>query len=269
MAYWAQPLQLKVPLRGTLSPPLSPPLRSDPLRYPFKVPLEGTLEGTLQGLLKVPLRYPSRYPLSLPLSPPLRSPLRYPCQRGLKMTDFPHLFCHFLLFHFSNSSHLGPSVSPPLASFSHLSPAYSLASYRQQDSVGHSGPLGPWLPPLSSLRPSRSFRPTRSMACFSLSLASVQLGLSRSFRPTQSLAASVLVFTSLLCFSTTALTQSVIPAHSVFGNFLALPCFCPPPFSFTWEDHFRETVFSIFSDPENGSILKHRPIWIIRKILCV
>ena len=37
----------------------------------------------------------------------------------------------------------------------------------------------------------------------------------------------------------------------------------------TWEDHFRETVFSIFSDPENGSILKHRPIWIIRKILCV
>ena len=86
------------------------------------------------------------------------------------MTDFPHLFCHFLLFHFSNSSHLGSSVSPPLASFSHLSPAYSLASSRQQDSVGHSGPLGPWLPPLSSLRPSRSFRPTRSMACFSLSL---------------------------------------------------------------------------------------------------
>ena len=30
-----------------------------------------------------------------------------------------------------------------------------------------------------------------------------------------------------------------------------------------------ETVFSIFSDPENGSILKHRPIWIIRKVLCV
>ena len=115
-------------------------------------------------------------------------------QRGLKMTDFPHLFCHFLLFHYSISSHLGSSVSPPLASFSHLSPIYSLASYRQQDSVG-------WLPPLSSLRPSRSFRPTRSMACFSLSLASVQLGLSRSFRPTQSLAASVLVFTSLLSAS--------------------------------------------------------------------
>ena len=64
------------------------------------------------------------------------------------MTDFPHLFCHFLLFHFSNSSHLCPSVSPPLASFSHLSPAYSFASFRQQDSVGHSGPLGPWLPSL-------------------------------------------------------------------------------------------------------------------------
>ena len=104
-------------------------------------------------------------------------------QRGLKMTDFPHLFCHFLLFQVSTSSHLGSFVSPPLASFSHLSPAYSLASSRQQDSVGHSGPLGPWLPPLSSLRPSRSFRPTRSMACFSLSLASVQLGLCRSFRP--------------------------------------------------------------------------------------
>ena len=58
------------------------------------------------------------------------------------MTDFPHLFCHFLLFHFSNSSHLCPSVSPPLASFSHLSPAYSPASFRLQDSVGHSGPLG-------------------------------------------------------------------------------------------------------------------------------
>ena len=44
---------------------------------------------------------------------------------------------------------------------------------------------------------------------------------------------------------------------------------CSPCLSCTWEDHFRETVFSIFSDPENGSILKHRPIWIIRKILCV
>ena len=59
------------------------------------------------------------------------------------MTDFPHFFCHFLLFQFSTSSHLGYFVSPPLASFSHLSPAYSLASSRQQDSVGHSGPLGP------------------------------------------------------------------------------------------------------------------------------
>ena len=107
------------------------------------------------------------------------------------MTDFPHLFCHFLLFHFSNSSHLCPSVSPPLASFSHLSPAYSPASFRQQDSVGHSGPLGPWL---------QSVIPAHSVYCvfsFSLSLASVQLGLSRSFRPTQSLVASVLAFTSL------------------------------------------------------------------------
>ena len=30
-----------------------------------------------------------------------------------------------------------------------------------------------------------------------------------------------------------------------------------------------ETVFSIFSGPENGSILKHRPIWTIRKVPCV
>ena len=62
------------------------------------------------------------------------------------------------------------SVSPPLASFSHLSPAYSPASFRQQDSVGHSGPLGPWLPPLSSPRPSRSFRPLGLLRVFFLSL---------------------------------------------------------------------------------------------------
>ena len=69
---------------------------------------------------------------------------------------------------------------------------------KDKDSVGHSGPLGPWLLPLSSPQPSRSFRPTRSTGCFlSLSPASVQLGLSRSFRPTQSLDASVLAFTSL------------------------------------------------------------------------
>ena len=152
------------------------------------------------------------------------------------MIDFPHLFCHFLLFHFSNSFHLGPSVSPPLASFSHLSPAYSLASYRQQDSVGHSGPLGPWLPPLSSLRPSRSFRPTRSMACFSLSLSCLGAAWAQSVIPAHSVPCCLCICLhfSSLCFSTTALTQSVIPAHSVFGNFLALPCFLPPPFSFSF-----------------------------------
>ena len=147
------------------------------------------------------------------------------------MTEVPHLFCHFLLFHFSTSSHLGLFVSPPLASFSHLSPAYSLASSRQQDSVGHSGPLGPWLPPLSSLRPSRSFRPTRSMACFALSLASVQLGLSRSFRPTQSLAASVFVCTFLLSASPPPprLSRSFRPTRSLATSSLflasALPLF--------------------------------------------
>ena len=165
---------------------------------------------------------------------------------------------------------------------------------------------GPWLLPFSSPRPSRSFWPTRSTACFlSLSPASVQLGLSRSFRPTQSLAASVLAFTSLFYaspplprlsrsfrptrslatsspflasalplfyyfflvspkpepsrsfrptrflaasllvfpltllplsplsyFFSTARTQWVIPARSVFSNLLSLPCFRPPP-SFT------------------------------------
>ena len=90
------------------------------------------------------------------------------------MTDFPHLFCVSFFppsTPLTNSSHLCPSVSPPFASFSHPSPAYSFASFRQQNSVGHSGPLGPWLLPLSSPRPSRSFRPTRSTGCFlSLSL---------------------------------------------------------------------------------------------------
>ena len=133
----------------------------------------------------------------------------------------------------TNSFHLCPSVSPPFTSFSHPSPAYSFASFRQQDSVGHSGPLGPWLLPFSSPRPSRSFRPTRSTACFlSLSPASVQLGLSRSFRPTQSLAASVLAFTSLFYASPPLprLSRSFRPTRSLATSspFLAsaLPLFC-------------------------------------------
>ena len=86
------------------------------------------------------------------------------------MTDFPHLFCHFLLFHFSNSSHLCPSVSPPLASFSHPSPACSFASFRQQDSVGHSGPLGPWLPPSLCHDPVGHSGPLGLLRVFFLSL---------------------------------------------------------------------------------------------------
>ena len=128
--------------------------------------------------------------------------------------------------------HLCPSVSPPFTFFSHPSPAYSFASFRQQDSVGHSGPLGPWLLPFSSPRPSRSFWPTRSTACFlSLSPASVQLGLSRSFRPTQSLAASVLAFTSLFHASPPLprLSRSFRPTRSLATSspFLAsaLPLF--------------------------------------------
>ena len=76
----------------------------------------------------------------------------------------------------------------------------------------------PWLLPFSSPRPSRSFRPTRSTACFlSLSPASVQLGLSRSFRPTQYLADSVLVFTSLFSASPPLprLSRSFRPTRSL------------------------------------------------------
>ena len=90
----------------------------------------------------------------------------------------------------------------------------------------------PWLLPFSSPRPSRSFRPTRSTACFlSLSPASVQLGLSRSFRPTQSLAASVLVFTSLFSASPPLprLSRSFRPTRSLATSSLflasALPLF--------------------------------------------
>ena len=78
-----------------------------------------------------------------------------------------------------------------------LRPTHSLPfANRTQSVIPAHSVLG--FHPLSSPRPSRSFRPTRSTACFlSLSLASVQLGLSRSFRPTQSLVASVPAFTSL------------------------------------------------------------------------
>ena len=81
-------------------------------------------------------------------------------------------------------------------------------------------------------RPSRSFRPTRSLAAswlvstFHFSTSSPPPGLSRSFRPTRSVAASILSFTHLSYFSTFALTQSVIPAHSVSGyhGLLLHPC---------------------------------------------
>ena len=130
----------------------------------------------------------------------------------------------------TNSFHLCPSVSPPFTSFSHPSPAYSFASFRQQDSVGHSGPLGPWFLPFSSPRPSRSFRRTRSTACFlSLSPASGQLGLSRSFRPTQSPAASVLVFTSLFYASPPLprLSRSFRPTRSLATSSLFLASALP------------------------------------------
>ena len=147
------------------------------------------------------------------------------------MTDFPHLFCHFLLFQFSTSSHLGSFVSPPLASFSHLSPAFSLASSRQQDSVGHSGPLGPWLPPPLRYDPVGHSGPLGLWRVFLSLLPRCSLG---SVGHSGSLSPLLPQFLFALFFSllpTTALTQSVIPAHSVFGNFLALPCFLPLFFS--------------------------------------
>ena len=107
----------------------------------------------------------------------------------------------------TNSFHLCPSVSPPFTSFSHPSPAYSFASFRQQDSVGHSGPLGPWFLPFSSPRPSRSFRPTRSTACFlSFSLSCLWAAWAQSVIPAHSVPCCLCTcfHFSFLCFSSTA-----------------------------------------------------------------
>ena len=83
-------------------------------------------------------------------------------------------------------------------------------------------------------RPSRSFRPTRSLAAswlvstFHFSTSSPPPGLSRSFRPTRSVAASILSSTHLSYFSTFALTQSVIPAHSVSGYLSSMGSYSTP-----------------------------------------
>ena len=114
------------------------------------------------------------------------------------------------IFHFSTSS-------PPPGLSRSFRPTQSLAAstcYFHPHHF-HNHPLP---------RPSRSFRPTRSLAAswlvsiFHFSSSSPPPGLSRSFRPTRSVAASILSSTHLSYFSTFALTQSVIPAHSVPGR---------------------------------------------------
>ena len=94
-------------------------------------------------------------------------------------------------------------------------------------------------------RPSRSFRPTRSLAAswlvstFHFSTSSPPPGLSRSFRPTRSVAASILSSTHLSYFSTFALTQSVIPAHSVSGYLSSMGSYSTPV------QHFRHCLLAI------------------------
>ena len=89
-------------------------------------------------------------------------------QRGLKITEFPHLFIHFLQFHFSLPLHLSPTPStfahpfhrllplfPILLLHTHslpsanrtqsFIPAHSVLGFSpslRHDPVGHSGPLG-------------------------------------------------------------------------------------------------------------------------------
>ena len=98
----------------------------------------------------------------------------------------------------------------------------SLLLHHSLDPVGHSGPLGPW-------RPLFLFSHSPCLRFHHFPTSSPPHGLSRSFRPTRSLAASILSSTNL--FSPFALTQSVIPAHSVSGYFSSV-CSYPSPFLF-------------------------------------
>ena len=118
----------------------------------------------------------------------------------------------------THSFHLCPSVSPPFSSFSHPSPACSFASFRQQDSVGHSGPLGPllflvdlpWLPSLASpllFASTQSVIPAHSVYCvFSFSLSCLCAAWAQSVIPAHSVPCCLCTcfHFSFLCFSTTA-----------------------------------------------------------------
>ena len=118
----------------------------------------------------------------------------------------------------THSFHLCPSVSPPFTSFSHPPPAGSFASLRQQDSVGHSGPLGPllllvdlpWLPSLASpllFASTQSVIPAHSVYCvFSFSLSCLCAAWAQSVIPAHSVPCCFCTcfHFSFLCFSTTA-----------------------------------------------------------------
>ena len=110
--------------------------------------------------------------------------------------------------------HSGP-LSPllPLYLFSLL---FSLLLHHCLDSVGHSGPLGLWQPPLSSLLTPSSL--------FHLSLNPVgHSGPLGSWQPLFLFSHTLPPLSPFSSFFSTARTQSVIPAHSVFGNLLSLP----------------------------------------------
>ena len=104
-------------------------------------------------------------------------------------------FSRFSLFRFTFAC--TQSVIPAHSVFGFLPLALLLSIFftvfHSLDSVGHSGPLGLWLP----------------FQLFSL------------------------LFSWFLWFPTTALTQSVIPAHSVYGNLISFSFFRFPLFFFT------------------------------------
>ena len=111
---------------------------------------------------------------------------------------------------------LPPPVSSTLTAFITFTIIHSL------DSVGHSGPLGLW-------RPLFLLFHSPCLLFHHFPTSSPPHGLSRSFRPTRSLAALILSSTHLSLFSPFALTQSVIPAHSVSG-YSSSVCSYPSPF---------------------------------------
>ena len=123
----------------------------------------------------------------------------------------------------------------------------SLLLHHCLDSVGHSGPLGLW-------RPLFLFFHSPYFLFHHFPTSSPPPGLSRSFRPTRSLAAFILSSTHLSFFSTFALTQSVIPAHSVSGYLSSIGSY-PSPFLFLPSSSGLPTpIYSLYArDSVTGS----------------